>query len=210
IDKTLTDIREKSNASLTKSKKKSATPGKPWKTSFWACCVPFDLCLVTSCCPCFTFGKTWHRVENNGDMTTYEPFNNECFLYWLSHYFCAQSIYQAIALNNMRQKFGLEGSTIEDVLKSGCCPCCALIQAEKESKVVLGRKRTGMDGVADDPYADSAEEKMVMALQGTAETGSTPLNRISEETTVGPARSRAESNAIAQNDDASETTAVQA
>ncbi|KAI8935645.1 hypothetical protein NX059_007171 [Plenodomus lindquistii] len=205
VKKTINNINTKVNVAIAKNKANSATQGKPWKTSFWACCVPWDLCFLATFCPCFVFGKTWHRVENGGDMTTYGPFNLDCSLYCLSTCFlCMTPIYQAIAINTLRMKLNLEGSVVEDFLKAFCCPCCALMQSEKEAKVVLGAKRSGMDGITEHPYAAGAGEKMIMAPQGTAAAGPTRLNRISEEAS----RSRAGSNATVSHDNASEITAV--
>ena len=33
----------------------------------------------------------------------------------------------------MRERLGIEGSGVTDCLASCCCPCCGLIQEEKES-----------------------------------------------------------------------------
>jgi hypothetical protein len=35
----------------------------------------------------------------------------------------------------MRDQFGIEGSGVTDCLGSWCCPCCGLIQEEKEAKL---------------------------------------------------------------------------
>jgi hypothetical protein len=36
---------------------------------------PIDLCLVTYCCPCVTFGKTHHRLRKDPNLAGYEPIN---------------------------------------------------------------------------------------------------------------------------------------
>ena len=51
-------------------------PGEaPWTNNFFSCFSPADTCFVTCCCPCVTFGKTHHRLQNNGDLSTYSPLN---------------------------------------------------------------------------------------------------------------------------------------
>ena len=84
----------------------------------------------------------------------------------------------------MRQKYNLQGSIAEDVLKAGCCLCCSVMQAEKESKLLLGGKCTGLDGVVDEQYMASVDEKMIMVPQAYNKLNiqPTPLHRISEET----------------------------
>lgn len=39
------------------------------------CCTPFETCCVTSCCPCITFGKTYHRMNKDSTMKGYSPIN---------------------------------------------------------------------------------------------------------------------------------------
>lgn len=34
----------------------------------------------------------------------------------------------------MREKYHLEGSCVEDLLKAWCCGCCTLIQQDKEAE----------------------------------------------------------------------------
>ncbi|KAH8726213.1 PLAC8 family-domain-containing protein [Phaeosphaeriaceae sp. PMI808] len=153
----------KINASLNSTKIQSKTTGKPWSTSLWGCFAPIDLCAITCCLPCVTFGKTHHRLENNGDMTTYEPINTSCILFYLSTCFGAHFILQSIQLAELREKHGLEGGCIPDLIKSCCCGCCTLIQAEKESRLLLGEK-TG--GVVDQQYAAGPGAGGMMYEQG--------------------------------------------
>jgi hypothetical protein len=44
-----------------------------------------------------------------------------------------QCIYQTIKRVDMRERLGIEGSGVTDWLASCCCPCCGLVQEEKES-----------------------------------------------------------------------------
>lgn len=51
-------------------------PGaQPWFSSFFGCFNPLDLCLMTYCLPCVTFGKTHHRLHKSGTLDGYEPIN---------------------------------------------------------------------------------------------------------------------------------------
>lgn len=41
-------------------------------------------------------------------------------------------------MQDVREKHNLEGSCVGDLLKSCCCLCCAVVQAEKESSDRVG------------------------------------------------------------------------
>lgn len=54
---------------------KSPADAQPWYSSLFGCFTPVDLCLTTWCLPCVTFGKTHHRLRNNGNLEGYQPVN---------------------------------------------------------------------------------------------------------------------------------------
>lgn len=62
---------------------KSSSPAtaQAWHNSLFGCCSPIDLCLITYCLPCITFGKTHHRLRKNGKMEGYEPINTTVSLH---------------------------------------------------------------------------------------------------------------------------------
>jgi Cys-rich protein (TIGR01571 family) len=57
-----------------------------------------------------------------------------------------QSIFQAFNRSKMRNKFGLEGDECTDCLRALCCQCCALVQEEKEAKLLLGEGGNAVQG----------------------------------------------------------------
>ncbi len=59
---------------------KSAEDSQSWNSTFFGCFDPIDLCLMTYCVPCVTFGKTHHRVHKNGNLEGYEPINTTVWL----------------------------------------------------------------------------------------------------------------------------------
>lgn len=73
------DWKQRLNAVLARPSEhvKSASPptAQAWHNSLFGCCSPIDLCLLTYCLPCVTFGKTHHRLRKNGRMEGYEPIN---------------------------------------------------------------------------------------------------------------------------------------
>jgi Cys-rich protein (TIGR01571 family) len=140
----------------------SSTKGpaaRQWNNSFFGCCSPASLCCLTCCLPCVTFGKTHHRLHKNGDMQGYEPINTSCILFYLSGCFGVHWVLNAMQLQDIREKHNLEGSCAEDLLKSYCCLCCSLVQAEKESK----EREIEARGVVSEQYTGEA---MVMPQQG--------------------------------------------
>ena len=54
---------------------RSPETSQTWYAGIFDCFNPIDTCLVAYCCPCVTFGKTFHRMENNGNMEGYQPVN---------------------------------------------------------------------------------------------------------------------------------------
>ncbi len=54
---------------------KSPEDAQSWNESFFGCCSPIDLCLMTYCLPCVTFGKTHHRLRKDASLAGYEPIN---------------------------------------------------------------------------------------------------------------------------------------
>ena len=55
-------------------------------------------------------------------------------------------VFQSVKRNAYRHKHGIEGSGCMDCLASACCPCCGLMQEEKESLLREGQASMGMAG----------------------------------------------------------------
>jgi len=112
---------------------KSADSAHPWNSALFGCFDPIDLCLMTWCLPCVTFGKTHHRVHKNGSLEGYEPVNTSCLLLCGSACVGLSCIPLAMQRSEVRKKYHLQGSCIEDILLSCCCGCCSLVQQDKEA-----------------------------------------------------------------------------
>ncbi|KAF2683450.1 PLAC8-domain-containing protein [Lentithecium fluviatile CBS 122367] len=163
IDKSdVQDWKQRLNKSIETKAWGSSTKGptsRQWSNGFWGCFSPPSLCCLTCCVPCVTFGKTHHRLRKNGDMQGYEPINTSCLLFCASSYFGVNWILNAMQLQDLREKYNLEGSCTEDLVKSYCCLCCSIVQAEKESK----EREIENRGVVNQQYAS---ENMVMGQPG--------------------------------------------
>lgn len=53
----------------------SPADAQKWHASYCGFCSPFDQAVITCCCPCFTFGKTHHRLRWGNHMENYESSN---------------------------------------------------------------------------------------------------------------------------------------
>lgn len=106
--------------------------GGSWLSSFFGCCDPIDLCLMTYCLPCVTFGKTHHRLRKDPALQGYEPINTSCLLLCGSACFGLHWIPMSMQRADIREKYSLEGNCLVDIAASCCCGLCVLVQSEKE------------------------------------------------------------------------------
>jgi len=136
-DKDVEHWKTKINAVLSKPgdhiNSKSPEGSQSWHSGFFECFNPIDLCLLTYCLPCVTFGKTHHRVHKDGNLQGYEPINTSCLLFCGSGCFGLFWIPMAIQRADIRQKYNLEGDCVTDIAASCCCGLCSLVQSDKEA-----------------------------------------------------------------------------
>lgn len=57
----------------------------------------------------------------------------QCLLFCGSSCFGVHWIPTAMQRQNIREKYNLEGSCVKDLVASFCCPCCTLMQSDKEA-----------------------------------------------------------------------------
>jgi len=112
---------------------KSPPNAQPWYNSLFACFSPIDLCLITCCIPCVTFGKTHHRLRKNGSLEGYEPINTSCLLFCGSSCVGATPCLMAMQKADIRARYNLQGNCLVDLATACCCGCCDLIQQDKEA-----------------------------------------------------------------------------
>jgi Cys-rich protein (TIGR01571 family) len=113
------------------------------------------------CCPCFVYGKTQSRLRNPS-LAGYESFNNDCLIFCGTSYCALSWLYVSLLSyspyghpcsslplhvrsqpnyrhsliflkrGELREKYNIKGNVLEDCFLTCCCPCCSLIQNEKE------------------------------------------------------------------------------
>ncbi|EAL90751.1 hypothetical protein KXW98_004222 [Aspergillus fumigatus] len=102
-----------------------------WSSSFWDCFSPTETCLIGWCAPCCLFGKTQSRLQDPA-LKEHQYVNGDCCLYALSSYCGLYWVLLMIKRGQLRERFGIQGSTFQDCWQSYLCPCCTLVQNEKE------------------------------------------------------------------------------
>ncbi|KAK1836780.1 DUF614 domain-containing protein [Podospora conica] len=119
-----------------------------WMTSFFGCFSPFSTCLVTCCVPCVTYGKTRHRLRNNGDLAGYSCCNSGCLLLCAAGVVCLSAIPVCMQRGDIRAKYNIRGNCCFDITMACCCPCCDIIRQDKE----VAERSAGVGGAVKEQY----------------------------------------------------------
>ncbi len=101
---------------------------EPWQNDTFSCFDDYGLCVLTFCLPCYTIGQNADALGEDG-LTVGLLYGIGCLavgpvLRW-----------------RIRQKQNLMGNMIADVLLHALCPCCALIQENKQLYEKTGEKK---------------------------------------------------------------------
>ncbi|KAB8290557.1 hypothetical protein EYC80_010982 [Monilinia laxa] len=104
-----------------------------WSNSIWDCFSPGELCFKATFCPCFVYGKTQYRLNQDPNLMGYERFNSDCLL-WAGAQWCGIGVlFTFLRRREIRGKYAIGGeSDLSDIAFSWCCHCCSLMQHEKE------------------------------------------------------------------------------
>ena len=99
-------------------------PG-PWVHGLCGCCDDIPSCLMSWFCPCIQFGQNYEQMNGSGCLVQALLFAilTSCHLECLLHMSLRGSI---------RNRFSIEGTGLNDLLITCCCPCCALSQEARE------------------------------------------------------------------------------
>ncbi|KAF2027325.1 hypothetical protein EK21DRAFT_114953 [Setomelanomma holmii] len=104
-----------------------------WHHSGSSCCTPIGTCCLSWWCPCIVYGRTHHRIKNNGDMNGYSCCNLACT--GLCGLACLgiSFVMPMLSRGDMRAKYHIKGNGCTDCLCACCCTPCDVTQQEKES-----------------------------------------------------------------------------
>lgn len=96
---------------------------KEWSHGLFGCFDDCGTCLVTYFCHCYTAGK---NAEAVGD---------SCLLCGLATFVpLANIFFMAQIRSKIREAKGIEGTFVNDLLATCCCPLCMLVQSAQEVK----------------------------------------------------------------------------
>ncbi|BAE60615.1 unnamed protein product [Aspergillus oryzae RIB40] len=109
-----------------------------WSNGFWDCCSPAGTSNV-------------YRTQASGAVVS--PAVSSCCLYYLTAQVGFHWVLLMIRRGEIRQRFGIEGSGVSDCCSSYWCPCCVIVQQEKEIEAQSERLQTGYQAPAGMAYA---------------------------------------------------------
>ena len=90
-----------------------------FRYGLFKCCETKKLCLFTACCPCYTNGKTA------------ESLGLDFYVCCIGYFFC-DCLVSALVRRKVRQSKRIDGRLRDDCLIHCLCPCCALVQDNRE------------------------------------------------------------------------------
>lgn len=96
---------------------------RQWSHGLFGCFDDCGTCLVTYFCHCYTAGK---NAEAVGD---------SCLLCGLATFVpLANIFFMAQIRSKIREQKGIDGTFLNDILATCCCPLCMLVQSAQEVK----------------------------------------------------------------------------
>lgn len=99
------------------------TMARQWSHGLFGCLDDCGTCLVTYFCHCYTAGK---NAEAVGD---------SCLLCGLATFVpLANIFFMAQIRSKIREQKGIDGTFLNDILATCCCPLCMLVQSAQEVK----------------------------------------------------------------------------
>ncbi|KAL2210394.1 PLAC8-domain-containing protein [Sarocladium strictum] len=136
-------------------------------------CTPIGDCCLGTWCPCILYGRTLHR-ERDPTLANYEKTNDDCKR--MGHLQCWTScgfIYVKRHRTELREKYGIPGTTKNDCWATFCCLPCAQIQMDKEVALREAhrinkdgyRPQDGMTMPNQEPMAPVGQQPMTAAPQ---------------------------------------------
>ncbi|KAJ5526582.1 cell number regulator 11 [Penicillium frequentans] len=122
-----------------------------WSSSFWDCFSPTKTCALAWCCPCALLGRTSSRLEDPA-LKEYSYMNGDCCIYAATHYCYLCWVPLMMKRREIRRHFGIGGSSCNDCILACACPCCLLMQQEKEVEAQYVRLQSGYQAPAGMEY----------------------------------------------------------
>uniref|UniRef100_A0A7S2JNA3 Uncharacterized protein n=1 Tax=Cyanoptyche gloeocystis TaxID=77922 RepID=A0A7S2JNA3_9EUKA len=111
-----------------------------WSSNIWGCFGDCDSCLVSFTLPCLQHGLTRERFNGAPWPASMVLSGVGYGLYFCGLYACVPCMWRA----EIREKYNIKGSRLEDFFAHCCCPCCATAQEARELDKQTGYVKSGM------------------------------------------------------------------
>ncbi|KAI0377162.1 PLAC8-domain-containing protein [Hypomontagnella monticulosa] len=112
--------------------------GGDWENGLCDCSC--GTCIVSCFTPCLLIGRTSDRLRDPSSMANPQTMNGDCFIHGTLYTFTGLFwIYTMIKRTEIRERFGIRGSTLGDCCATFWCHCCAVVQQENEVKSRLAK-----------------------------------------------------------------------
>ncbi|KAK8075713.1 plac8 family [Apiospora hydei] len=139
--------------------------GGEWQSNLCDCS-PCGSCVLGTFVPCLLVGRTADRMRDP-TMQTADTLNSDCLIHGILMWTLGAGwVYSMLKRTEIRERFGIPGSGFGDCCTSYWCPCCAVIQQDKE---VQARLPGG--GPVDSQYQAQPQMEMAAAPQQAGKDG---------------------------------------
>ncbi|KAF8497550.1 PLAC8 family-domain-containing protein [Russula emetica] len=111
---------------------------RTWSYDLFDCFSDSRTCALSFCCCCYVYSRNKRRLDHLETHGTplrepVERYNHDCVSYsWLQFLLCSGWVLSAISRSDVRRRYGIRGDSTNDVLVSGCCHPCELVQQHRE------------------------------------------------------------------------------
>lgn len=100
---------------------------KEWSHGLFGCFDDCGTCIITYLCPCYVAGK---NAEAVGD---------SCLLCGAATFIPLLDFFSIASIRGkIRERNGIDGTFINDLIATCCCPLCVLVQSAQEVKGAPG------------------------------------------------------------------------
>ncbi|KAN0139504.1 PLAC8 family domain containing protein, partial [Lactarius tabidus] len=110
---------------------------RDWSHGLFSCTEDCGLCCYATCCPCIVYTKNKQRLQHLQSHSTPLPGRGErctadCSIYGLLILPGYAWVLLIANRANLRSRYNIRGSTVDDCFTSWCCHSCSLTQESRE------------------------------------------------------------------------------
>jgi len=110
---------------------------RDWSYGLFDCLSDLPTCFWATISPCYVYSMNRQRLDHldiRGEpfRGSVEYFNHECMSYALLQFLNAGWALQAVTRHDVRRRYRIRGDGLNDVIASGLCIPCGLVQEHRE------------------------------------------------------------------------------